>query len=169
MTKIPTQLTLELPPSPTKAQEAAFLGALVTFFAPRAGTYLSDLFTEPLLEYVQKQVSADFPPDLFTAYLEAKREAQEQEEAALDQARRATEAEARLATFRVTLTEKETEAVARIDALREEMSGVYRKLYDARTEALEQRNRADRLQADNDRLKVMLFDLEHPFNANEEN
>ena len=169
MTKIPTQLTLELPPSPTKAQEAAFLGALVTFFAPRTGTYLSDLFTEPLLEYVQKQVAADFPVDVYGALKEAQQDALDKRQEALDQARRGTDAEMKLAALRVETQKAAAASVAEVDKLRTELSDLRRKLYDAQTSTLEQRVRADKLQADNDRLKVMLFDLEHPFNANEEN
>ena len=55
------QIRLQLPDSPTKAEEIAFLEKLSTYFGVRPNTYLSDLFTVELTEQLAWRIKNDMP------------------------------------------------------------------------------------------------------------
>jgi hypothetical protein len=53
-----------VPTSASKAEEMTALRKVATVFEP--GTYMADLFSPDLINWVEIQLSNDFPPDIFS-------------------------------------------------------------------------------------------------------
>lgn len=146
-----------VPSSASKADEMAALRKVATIFEP--GTYLADLFSPALIEWVQTQLDNDFPPDIFSVIDSSAQNLMEAEQRArnlTDQLRAVTDDAVRKIEALNAEINLKVEFIDRVRDDREE----WKEAYLTETERLtEERAKSASLENEVTKLKARLYDL----------
>lgn len=156
-----------LPAGVSKEEEIAWLHRVKGLIAD--SNYLSALFSPAMLRWVEQMIHEDGWPDLFEFYCRASdaedrltkqvREITEEAQRAIASHTKALDVERE---FRISVENRLDLAIGQIAEAKREMYSAQAALNDIANDLEEANRQIENLQAANARLKVRLYDLEHP-------
>lgn len=167
MTAKTNQPTLTaIPRDASKAEEIQWIETAAKLATANSGTHLADLFTGRMVTWVTEQIKNDFPPDLYGHMIQADKDAAETSSKLRGEIDRLT--------AELSRHFKQNKDV--MDALQRETDAANELAETRRIQRDHEMERGKLLVADNDelvrnledaneeirRLKLMIFDMEHP-------